>query len=168
MTVLFWILTVVLAAADQVTKTAAESFVPAEGVTLIRAGERDILSFALHRNTGAAFSSFTGRTAALAAVTAAAMVGLVIYFHRLHKKHPLMTVSFAMVVGGGVGNLIDRIAKGYVTDFIKLFPFNFIFNFADICVVIGGILLVFYYVFMDDKFLARTNEGDNASPKNIS
>lgn len=163
MTVLFWILTVVLAAADQFTKGIAMEHIPEEGVCWIKAGEREILSFALHRNTGAAFSSFSGKTAALAAVTALAMAGLIVYFHRIRKKHPLMTASFSMVVGGGIGNLIDRVAKGYVTDFIKLFPFNFIFNFADICVVIGGILLVIYYLFIDDKFHAAPDGlGDSA------
>ncbi|MDE6591613.1 MAG: signal peptidase II [Oscillospiraceae bacterium] len=160
MTVLFWILTVILAAADQFTKGIAERYIPEGGrVCLLEMGERDILSFSLHQNTGAAFSSFSGKTAALSAVTAVAMAGLLIFFHRIKRKHPLMTVSFAMVVGGGIGNLIDRVGQGYVTDFIHLFPFNFIFNFADICVVIGGILLVIYYLFIDEKFQGASGGG---------
>lgn len=166
MTVLFWILTIILAAADQLTKGIAQGNIPEGGVCLLKAWEREILSFSLHRNTGAAFSSFSGQTAALSVVTFIAMTGLVVFFHRVRPKHPIMTVSFAMVVGGGIGNLIDRVAKGYVTDFIHLFPFNFIFNFADICVVIGGILLVFYYLFIDDKFRAANNPDNSNTADN--
>ncbi|MCM1524710.1 MAG: signal peptidase II [Ruminococcus sp.] len=156
MIVFFWVLTAVLTAADRVTKYFAEANI-AEGdiIRIVTAGETDILSFSMHRNTGAAFSSFTGKTAALAAVTAAAMLLITVYFHRIKHKHPLMTAAYAMVIGGGIGNFIDRVLRGYVTDFIMLFPFRFIFNFADICVVVGAILLVVYYIFMDERYNKR-------------
>lgn len=156
MIVFFWVLTAVLTAADRVTKYFAEANIT-EGdiIRIVTAGETDILSFSMHRNTGAAFSSFTGKTAALAAVTAAAMLLIMVYFHRIKHKHPLMTAAYAMVIGGGIGNFIDRVLRGYVTDFIMLFPFRFIFNFADICVVVGAILLAVYYIFMDERYNKR-------------
>lgn len=153
MIVLFWILAVVFTVIDRVTKVIAEeNMVAGEIVRVISAGDRDILSFSLHQNTGAAFSSFSGKTMALAAVTAVAMILITVYFHRQPRKHILMTVSYAMIIGGGVGNFIDRVSQGYVTDFIRLFPFTFIFNFADICVVIGAVFLIFYYLFLDEKY----------------
>lgn len=165
MTVLFWIITVLSAVIDRVTKYIAEQNISeGELIRTLSLGDTDILSFSLHKNTGAAFSSFTGQTAVLAAVTAVAMVLITIYFHKQKHKHPLMTVSFAMIVGGGIGNLIDRVFQGYVTDFIRLFPFSFIFNFADICVVIGAILLIFYYTFIDEKYEKKLEEKAEEQP----
>ncbi len=165
MTILFWILTAALTAIDRATKAIAEANISeGERISVLSLGDTDILAFSLHKNTGAAFSSFTGQTAALAAVTAIAMVLMTVYFHRIKHKHSFMTISFAMVVGGGIGNLYDRVFQGYVTDFINMFPFNFIFNFADICVVIGGIFLCIYYIFIDEKYMKRFEEApENAS-----
>ncbi len=156
MTVLFWILMILSAVIDRATKVIAEANIaPGEVIRALTAGDTDILSFSLHKNTGAAFSSFTGKTLALGIFSAAAILLIIIYFHRIKHKHPFMTVSYAMVVGGGLGNVYDRFFQGYVTDFIRLFPFNFIFNFADVCIVIGAIMLLIYYIFMDDKYLAK-------------
>ena len=69
-----------------------------------------------------------------------------------------MTVSFGLIVGGGIGNFIDRVFQGYVTDFIRLFPSNFIFNFADICVVFGAILLIVFYLFIEGKYMKQFEE----------
>lgn len=156
MVILFWILSAAFIVIDRLTKAAAEANIgESDLIRVITAGDTDILAFSLHKNTGAAFSSFTGKTVALAIVTAIALVLITIYFHRQKHKHPLMTVSYAMIVGGGIGNLYDRVFQGYVTDFIRLFPFNFIFNFADVCVVIGAILLIAYYLFLDEKYLKK-------------
>jgi len=154
--ILFWIVTALSAAIDRITKYIAENNISEGG--LIRAvtlGDTDILSFSLHKNTGAAFSSFMGKTTALAIVTAVTMALIIVYFHRQKHKHPLMTVAFGLIVGGGLGNLIDRVFQGYVTDFIMLFPFSFIFNFADICVVFGAALFIVYYLFVDGKYMKR-------------
>lgn len=156
MIILFWILSAAFVVIDRLTKAAAEANIgETDLIRVLTAGDTDILAFSLHKNTGAAFSSFTGKTVALAIVTSIALVLITIYFHRQKHKHPLMTVSYAMIVGGGIGNLYDRVFQGYVTDFIRLFPFNFIFNFADICVVIGAILLIAYYLFIDEKYLKK-------------
>lgn len=156
MVILFWILSAAFVVIDRLTKAAAEANIgESDLIRVLTAGDTDILAFSLHKNTGAAFSSFTGKTVALAIVTAIALVLITIYFHRQKHKHPLMTVSYAMIVGGGIGNLYDRVFQGYVTDFIRLFPFNFIFNFADVCVVIGAILLIAYYLFIDEKYLKK-------------
>lgn len=163
MIVLFWVLVIAFTVIDRVTKSIAEgSITGGEIVRVITAGDTDILAFSLHKNTGAAFSSFTGKTIALAVVTAVVMIGIIVYFHRMKQRHPFMTVSLAMIIGGGIGNLIDRVFQGYVTDFIRLFPFNFIFNFADICIVIGAILLMIYYLFLDDN----GSEGKAEKPQN--
>ena len=59
-----------------------------------------------------------------------------------------MTEScIALIVGGGIGNIIDRIRLGYVIDFFEFRVWSYIFNFADICVVVGCFLVLFYVLF---------------------
>ncbi len=156
MIILFWLVALVAVILDRATKLlAVDTFEENITNTVLKAGDIDILSFTMHYNTGAAFSSFSGRTRMLIIVTIIAMIVMTIYFHFEKHKHPLMTICFAMVVGGGIGNLIDRTSQLYVVDFIKLYPFNFIFNVADVFVVIGAILLVIYYLFVDEKYKKR-------------
>lgn len=95
-------------------------------------------------NKGAAFSMMTGVVWLFIIVSILAS-GIMIYFI-LSKKHGLTSfckVSLALVLGGAIGNLIDRICLGGVRDFIYFKSINFaIFNVADSFVTIGGILLV--------------------------
>lgn len=153
MTIFITILTaVLLAAADQITKSIASSKLSVgEAVNILKAGDTEILTFSHYHNTGAAFSSMQGQTVLLAAVTVVMMAALiwVIVKYKLNKLFPL--ICTAAIIGGGIGNLIDRIRLGYVVDFIILFPFDFIFNIADVGVVIGAILLCAYYIFCDKE-----------------
>jgi signal peptidase II len=71
-------------------------------------------------------------------------------------------VPAVMIVAGGAGNLIDRIVLGYVTDmFNTLFMTFAVFNVADICITVGGVLLVIYVVFFYEKF-EKKGGGANA------
>ena len=84
-------------------------------------------------NYGAAWSSFSGKTVLLVAVTAA-----------------------LLILGGGVGNIIDRIAHGYVVDMFDLLLFDYpVFNLADCFVVVGVILGAVYYLWCYEKYDAR-------------
>ncbi|MEG1621591.1 MAG: signal peptidase II, partial [Oscillospiraceae bacterium] len=70
---------------------------------------------------------------------------------RINNK--FMIFSSSLIIGGGIGNLIDRVLYGYVVDFIDIGPlFSFpVFNFADSCIVVGTALFVIYLMFFDDK-----------------
>ena len=143
---------ILLAAADQGLKALAVSkLVEGQSVTVLSAGDTDILTFSLYKNTGAAFSSLQGKIPLLIIITVVLMALLVagLVKYKLKAKFPL--ICMIMILGGGIGNLIDRALLGYVVDFIILFPFKFIFNFADICVVIGAILLLIYFIFFDKQ-----------------
>ncbi|MBQ5331407.1 MAG: signal peptidase II [Oscillospiraceae bacterium] len=160
MTILFWCLCLVLALIDRGTKAAAERLIEPGSVNeVIKIGDRRILWFTLHHNTGAAFSSFTGKTAMLSVVTVILLLIVAVYFHKNKKRLP-ETIAMAMIFGGGLGNLFDRIVYGQVTDFINLFPFDFIFNFADICVVLGVIFLIIVYLFLDKDDKPKDTPGD--------
>lgn len=139
-----------LAGLDQLFKYLAVSNI-AEGqiIKVLSAGEWDILKFTFYKNNGAAFSSLQGKIPFLIAVTVL-MMGLLVFYLIKHKPESKFAVAcIVMIIGGGIGNLIDRILLGYVVDFLILWPFTFIFNFADICVVIGAILLMIYIIFFD-------------------
>ena len=91
-------------------------------------------------NTGAAWSSFSGKTGLLAAVTVVLLAAVVYLVVKKIVRHPLGLSAAMLVLGGGIGNMIDRIFRGYVVDFID-FTYWPVFNIADIAVVCGTILL---------------------------
>ncbi len=119
----------------------------------------DVLIFQYSENTGAAFGIFQGMTSLLSIFTAILIVGLLVLLFMKKITHPLAVWSVSMIIAGGIGNLIDRIFRGFVVDFIYFTPINFpIFNLADTVVVVGEILLVFYILFLHDKKKPETIE----------
>lgn len=96
-------------------------------------------------NKGAAFSILTGRRILLILV-ALVVIGVLIYYVRKNKiEGKVNKIALSLVIGGSIGNLIDRILRGAVIDFIdvKIFGYNFpIFNLADTFIVIGVFLLI--------------------------
>ena len=70
----------------------------------------------------------------------------------LYKKHSACSIAASiLIIGGGIGNLIDRIFLGYVVDYIQVSFFPPIFNFADCCVTVGTVLLMVHILFFLDK-----------------
>ena len=113
-------------------------------------------------NYGAAWSSFSGQTAALAMVTLL-LTGAVAYLlARRIVRHLLGDLAVEMTRAGGVGNLIDRLFRGYVVDMFDLTLFSYpVFNFADCCVVVGAILGAVYYLFLYDKYDKKDKKHGN-------
>jgi signal peptidase II len=119
-----------------------------------------VLSFKSTHNTGAAWSILSEHTWILIVITIIFLVGFIYYDISTLKKNKsfLYTISFSMILGGAIGNLIDRIFLGYVRDFICLDFMNFpIFNFADIMLVIGVILLAIFILFFNNGSKQETN-----------
>lgn len=96
------------------------------------------------RNSGMAFSLLSGRTWLLIAATSAVVLGLLCYLLMKPEEHPLTRAGFWLVIGGGLGNLFDRLAYGSVIDFLEPEFVRFaIFNVADVFVCLGaGLALV--------------------------
>ncbi|MGB4659197.1 MAG: signal peptidase II [Mobilitalea sp.] len=103
------------------------------------------------RNTGAAFSILTDAQILLISVTAVVILGLISYLIKIRKTGDAnIKLSLALIIGGALGNLIDRIRLNYVTDFLDFTLINFpIFNFADVFVVFGVIILTFAVLFKE-------------------
>ncbi len=91
------------------------------------------------RNSGVAFGLFAGGGALVLALTLAALAALVIYF-LLHPRRRLLWLPTGLLVGGALGNLVDRLVNGSVTDFIKL-PHWPAFNVSDIAITVGVVAL---------------------------
>jgi len=97
-------------------------------------------------NTGGAFGLFANQTFLL---TMAAVIGitvLVLYLRYLPLRSTLLKVGLGLDLGGAIGNLIDRLRLGEVTDFIKLGAWP-VFNLADSAIVVGTFLIAFYLLF---------------------
>jgi signal peptidase II len=103
-------------------------------------------------NYGAAWSSFSGMRWVLVGVTGALMVVLAVMLIRGVVRHPLGRVALTLIIAGGLGNLVDRVWMGYVVDMFNLQFMTYpVFNVADICVVVGVVLLLLYYLFLYEK-----------------
>ena len=110
-------------------------------------------------NYGAAWSSFSGKTVLLVAVTAVLLVAVAYLLLRRIVRHPLGVAAALLILGGGVGNIIDRIANGYVVDMFDLLLFDYpVFNLADCFVVVGVILGAVYYLWFYEKYDARKKD----------
>ena len=101
-------------------------------------------------NTGAAWGMFSGHTLWLIAVGIGMIVLFFIFNHFVKNKNTFYCISFGFIIGGALGNLIDRIWLNYVRDFIFLdFMPNFpVFNVADSFLCVGAIMLAIFILFM--------------------
>ncbi len=147
------VIIVVLSAIDQLIKFAVVRNIEiGEVINVIRFGSHDIFSLTHITNDGAAWSMMSGKTWFLIGVPIIVIVAALVYMYIKRKGSKLQVISLALIVAGGIGNLIDRIRIGEVVDYIKFVPIEFpIFNFADICVVIGAVIFCVYILFADIK-----------------
>ncbi len=115
-----------------------------------------IMSFIYRENRGAAFSMLSDNRWVFMSVSAVAMAIILYLLIKEYRRHVLLNISLAMVLGGGIGNMIDRIRLGYVVDFFKTEFVDFaIFNVADCFITVGAILLGVYVVFFEVKVEKR-------------
>ena len=125
---------------DQIVKYAVRTLMYlGESIPVIE----DIFHLTYVQNRGAAFSILSGSRIFLIAVPLIAIAVAIWYLERHKSAHWTLALSLSMIIAGGLGNLIDRIALGFVTD---MFDFHFwpVFNVADISVCVGAGFLVLY------------------------
>ena len=141
--VLFFLIVLLVVAADQLSKIWIRSNLLV-GQSLFEAGFFRITHV---HNTGAAFGLFQGQSFLLTIVASVGIIVLLVYVLVIYRRFPLLGKRLGrpvlgLVLGGAVGNLIDRLRFGYVTDFIDfgLWP---AFNIADSAITIGVILLAY-------------------------
>ncbi|MBQ6419839.1 MAG: signal peptidase II [Clostridia bacterium] len=142
----------VLIGLDQLIKRAVELRLKGAGTKVLIKG---VLGLRYAENTGAAFSLFNSSTAALSVVTAVAMLAGLVALFVIKKKALIYEITVPLIIAGGAGNLIDRLTRGYVIDYIMTLFVNFpIFNFADClitCSCIAIMIWLIYEIVRDSK-----------------
>ena len=104
---------------------------------------QDVLHFTYVKNTGMAFGMLKDHRWVFMVFSTIAIVALIVYLLCFRPESRWMQVSMAMIIGGGIGNMIDRIFLGYVVDFIDFTLINFaVFNVADSFVCIGAGIMI--------------------------
>lgn len=112
-----------------------------QSITLIR----NFLSITYIRNPGAAFGMLSHRTLFLVVVTVV-VIGLIAYFYHVTPAgYTLLRLGMALQLGGALGNLIDRVRRVSVVDFIDLKIFPPVFNLADTAIVVGVVIFIFAF-----------------------
>lgn len=149
-----------LAAADQLTKYFASTLLqgnPKKGFIPY------IFNLVYVENKGAAWGMFADARWVFIVVSTVAIIAVIAVLLFFSREHILFCLSLSMILAGGVGNMIDRVANGFVVDFLQFafwedFP---VFNGADSFVTVGAVLLIVYVVFFDKKLF----RDDKNSPK---
>ena len=133
-----WWIALLAALADRLTKLAVAAM-----------GSRDrtlipgLINLRPVANRGMAFSLFSGQGLALSALTALLIAGLVGWLVSKPDAPRLTRAGFWLIVGGGLGNLYDRVTAGSVADFIELAFVRFaVFNVADVCICVGAAVVI--------------------------
>lgn len=108
---------------------------------------KDFFYITYVRNTGAAWSIFSGKTLGLVIISLIIISFIVYYVGKNKPKSKIEVLGYSMILGGAIGNLLDRIVYGYVIDFFDFYIFGYsypIFNLADSFIFIGVVLLIIY------------------------
>ena len=137
-------LTVVFLIIDIVSKLVVSNLMSVNDSIMVI---KDFFYITYVRNTGAAWSIFAGETWLLIIVTLFIISFIVYYIYKNKPKSKLEVFGYSMILGGAIGNFIDRIIYGYVIDFFdfNIFGYDYpIFNMADSFILVGVILLIIY------------------------
>jgi signal peptidase II len=152
----YYLLALLMFAADQATKwMIVKKMDLGQSIPVID----QVLYITSHRNRGAAFGILQDQRYFFIIITII-VVGAVIYYLQKHATDRLLKTALALVLGGALGNFIDRLLRGEVVDFVDVYigSYDFpIFNFADSALVIG-VGLIFIQSFMESKQKETENE----------
>lgn len=148
---------------DQLTKWLAIEFLKGENPIPIIDKVFELMYL---ENTGAAFGLGKDhdwmRWVFIVLTLLVLIVLTVVLMSGRYRRYKLVNISGILIIAGGIGNMIDRLFRGYVVDFLYFRLIDFpVFNFADCCVVIGAILLLIFlfFIYSDERF-------ETAKPKN--
>lgn len=147
---------------DQTTKWLIVSKMQfGESITIIE----NVLYITSHRNSGAAWGILQGQMWLFYVITLIVIGAVIFYMQKAAKGNGLLKVSLAFILGGAIGNFIDRVFRQQVVDFIHtyIFGYNFpVFNIADSSLVIGVILLMIQML-LEDRKSKEKSYGENGT-----
>ena len=137
----------VLVIIDQIIKYFVSAYLqPVGSVSVID----NLFSLTYVENKGVAFGMFSDMRWIFVALTAILLAIIIFYMFKKRPQGKFFYICAALIIGGGIGNLIDRIFYGYVIDYLSLSFFPPVCNFADYCITAGTIMLVIYLLFFSD------------------
>jgi len=155
--VFYYLIALLVIALDQLTKwMIVKKMEYGESIEIIE----NLLYITSHRNRGAAWGILQGQMWFFYIITIAVIIGLVYYIQKMAKESILLGVALALMLGGAIGNFIDRVARQEVVDFVHTYIFSYsfpVFNVADAALSIGVGLLVIH-MFLEEK---NAKEKDN-------
>jgi signal peptidase II len=153
--IVFGIVALLVVAADQLSKAWIRANV-GPGLVLV---DKGFVQIAHVQNTGASFGIFKDHTSIIITAVFIEIILILFIVYFLRKRLPfidsmLMRAGAGLIIGGAIGNQIDRLRMGYVTDFIdfKVWP---AFNFADAAAVVGVIIVVYGIIFQSSLIKHR-------------
>lgn len=144
---LFWITATIILLIDQGTKYIVKSTMSLyESIPVIP----NIFHLTYIENPGAAFGLFANQRVFFVIITLIILVSIIYFYYKLKGNHLLLRIALGMVVGGAIGNLIDRLKMGVVTDFFdfRIWP---VFNIADTAIVLGMIYIAYQLLFHGEE-----------------
>lgn len=148
MVILVLVISAAIVVLDQIFKyLAINNLKSVENIAVID----NLLYFTYLENRGAAFGIFSNQRWLFIIATVLAIILLVYLVFVKKFQSKIFNISVALIIGGGVGNLIDRIFLGYVVDYIQISFFPPVCNFADYCITAGTIILIIWLFFCYDK-----------------
>jgi signal peptidase II len=110
-------------------------------------------------NRGAAFGMFSESRWVFMSASVIFIAVLIYVLKTVKIDNKLFNISVALILGGGIGNMIDRVFLGYVVDFIEFTFMDFaVFNIADSAISIGSVCLAVYFIFFDKTFFSKSPE----------
>ena len=159
---------IILVGVDQFIKVwAVDNLKGMDSIEFIKFGDLKVIDLTYIENDGAVFGSFSGQRIMLISISILMVLVLGYVLFKNGKNSKLLWSSLTLIIGGGIGNAIDRIFRGgRVVDFIEIKLFKFaIFNFADICVVIGTCLLILYIILSEVTEKKKVSSSESLEDK---
>ena len=157
MPVIALIIAAFVALLDQIIKYSVVNNIKPHGTVSIISG---VLNITYVENRGVAFGMFTDMRWIFVALTALMIFAIIFYMFKKRPEGKFFYIVAGLIIGGGLGNLYDRIVNGYVIDYISLSFFPPICNFADYCITVGVILLIFYVLFKPSRKNKKVKKND--------
>ena len=149
MVFLLVIIGILLVVADQLVKLwAVSALEPVGSITVIE----NVFSLTYVENTGAAWGMMAGAKWYLILMPIIIIIAVLAFLFIKKLKDPILLWACMLVISGGIGNLIDRIFRGFVVDYLHATFIDFpVFNLADCCITIGAGLLILYVILSEIK-----------------
>ena len=162
--IIYILIMVATVLADQISKLLVVNFLSRDASFPIIKG---IFQLTYVENQGAAFGSLSNSRWIFMIASTVMIIGLLIYLFRFPPKSTLACSSIALIIGGGIGNMIDRVRLGYVVDFFDFCAFpdlwKWVFNVADAAVCVGCGLLVLWCIVSSVKEYKADKAAKSAS-----